>query len=86
MNPENAAEYLRKNGYDGLYYPDDEGCGCELDNLELCGESCIRCVPGYNDPNIARQHGLDFWIQPVKPEKPENPAPHSLHSPWCADG
>jgi len=32
--------YLRKNGYDGLYA---EECGCCLDDLMPCGECCDNC-------------------------------------------
>ena len=38
-------EYLIKNGYDGLY--NDNGCGCEFD--DLAPGSCLGdcCEPGH---------------------------------------
>lgn len=40
--------YLRTNGFNGLY-KSDEGCACELNDLCLCGfyESPVDCKPGY---------------------------------------
>lgn len=38
-------EYLTKNGYGGLRF--DE-CGCFLDDLIPCGESCEHCEPAYS--------------------------------------
>jgi hypothetical protein len=35
--------YLQDHGYDGLYYED---CGCFIDDLIPCGESCEYCKPG----------------------------------------
>ena len=37
-------QYLKDNGYDGLYY--DE-CGCSLDNLMPCGCEKDECKPGH---------------------------------------
>lgn len=41
-----VAEWLRANGYDGLYCP-HEPCGCEVDDLGPCGEICLDCEPGH---------------------------------------
>ena len=38
-------EYLKANGYDGLY--NYVGCGCALDDLDACGEISPCCEPGY---------------------------------------
>lgn len=41
-------EYLIANGYQGLAYCEDyDGCGCGLDDLIACGESCHNCKPAY---------------------------------------
>jgi len=39
-------EYLKANGYDGLYH--DE-CGCFLDDLAPCDRP-LNCKPGYKSP------------------------------------
>lgn len=38
------AEWLARNGYDGLY--DGEGCGCRRDELMPCGEPKPDCIAG----------------------------------------
>lgn len=39
-------EYLKTNGYDGLYNP--ETCACEVDALMPCDEPSMgECSPGY---------------------------------------
>ncbi len=38
-------KYLRDNGYDGLYNPDDE-CGCLINDLAPCGEMNEECRAG----------------------------------------
>lgn len=37
-------EYLKANGFTGLY---SEGCGCTIDDLAPCGEMGFDCVAGY---------------------------------------
>lgn len=40
--------WLTEHGYDGLAYCDDwDGCGCGLDDLISCGESCHNCQPAH---------------------------------------
>ena len=39
-----VAEWLVKNGFDGLC---SENCGCPLDDLMCCGLACDSCKPGY---------------------------------------
>lgn len=41
-----VADYLKNNGYDGLYNSDAE-CGCDLDELMPCEGSPDSCQPGY---------------------------------------
>lgn len=39
-------DWLKKNGFDGLYYGTE--CACCVDDLNPCGEDCIEdCVPGF---------------------------------------
>jgi hypothetical protein len=65
------ADWLKKNGYDGLYCLEDE-CGCLSDDLVPCGNDvdCVFdcCVPGFK-----RKAGPDSeydWIVGPK-EEPE---------------
>lgn len=39
-------DYLVRNGYDGLFTPDDD-CGCDVDALAPCGEPYFDCAAGY---------------------------------------
>jgi hypothetical protein len=41
-------EYLRQEGFDGLYHPGD--CACVLDKLMECGSYPGECMPGYLQP------------------------------------
>lgn len=41
-----VADYLKANGYDGLYNGDAE-CGCDLDDLMPCEGNPCCCQPGY---------------------------------------
>jgi hypothetical protein len=36
--------YLKENGYDGLY---DYMCGCTINGLGDCDNYCLSCVPAY---------------------------------------
>ena len=40
-----VAEWLGKNGYDGLFVPGE--CACKNDELFPCGETYANCEPGY---------------------------------------
>jgi hypothetical protein len=51
-------EYLRSNGFDGLYNP-NEDCGCQISDLMPCDEGCCNCIPGYK---IMVFPGFDFRI------------------------
>jgi hypothetical protein len=37
-------QYLKKNGYDGLCNMD---CGCGINELNVCSEINIDCIPAY---------------------------------------
>ena len=43
-----VAEWLRDNGYDGLFY--DEGCACSVDDLFPCDNANRYCEAGYKEP------------------------------------
>lgn len=58
-------DWLKKNGYDGLYQLGE--CSCSLNDLFPCGELYVDCKAGYInevDPEI----GYDFFIGP-EPDK-----------------
>lgn len=65
-------EYLKENGYDGLY---DDHCCCELDDLMPCGEPelFIDCKAGYKRKPTQEEMdamGLDdtnWFISETKP-------------------
>jgi len=41
--------WLKENGYDGLYYPDE--CACTIHDLMPChGSQACDCEPGYEHP------------------------------------
>lgn len=40
-----VTDYLKTNGYDGLYNEDE--CGCLLDDLAPCWDCTFDCRPGY---------------------------------------
>lgn len=42
-----VVDYLKANGYDGLYCYDAE-CGCVLDDLAPCCDYICACEPAYN--------------------------------------
>ena len=71
-------EYLKTNGFDGLYSPGE--CSCEVDDLGPCGQVCLECESGYktdcsgclqNDvcPYGYEQDGFDFCIGPKRQAK-----------------
>lgn len=43
-------KYLIENEYDGLMNDNGE-CGCELSDLEPCGEMSSRCKAAYKHPS-----------------------------------
>ena len=57
-------EGLKRNGYDGLFYPGE--CACLLDDLAPCDEDPLRCEPGVKrdcDGDCARDHGGTWHIE-----------------------
>lgn len=56
-------EYLKKNGYDGLYNDD---CGCALDDLIPCCDNIETCMAGVKGKN-----GEEDWI--IRPRVDKTP-------------
>ena len=55
-------QYLRAQGYDGLYN-DDVGCACLPDDLAPCESDCLDCKPGYRHAGDCE---FDFYIRAWK--------------------
>lgn len=53
---EKVIEYLKKNGYDGLYY--DNECGCELKDLMSCNSEIEQCEPGYMQISLEEENEI----------------------------
>ena len=66
-------QYLKDNGYDGLWNP-DVNCGCAVDDLFPCsGDNggIIDCEPGYRVPcdgNCDWGGECEFHIVPKRPK------------------
>ena len=58
-----VTEYLKANGYDGLYNEYAE-CACDLSHLCPCGESMYECIPGYKTKDPEGEY--DFLITDTK--------------------
>jgi hypothetical protein len=56
-------QYLRENGFDGLYLQDE--CACAVDDLAPCDGPTIDCTAGYRAPCDCGEH--DFHIQELRP-------------------
>ncbi len=57
-------QYLRQNGYDGLYNENGE-CACKTDGLVPCEQIGDDCCAGYLAPCDCGDH--DWHIQEEKP-------------------
>lgn len=72
-----VAEYLKKNGYDGLY---QDECGCPTDRLMPCnGESIETCTSGYRHklpcidcPSLCDDDGYGGYAICTHPTKSES--------------
>lgn len=67
-----VADHLRANGFGGLVQPDEE-CGCELDDLQPCGESFASCLPGYK--HLTPDNDEHDWI--ISTDKDWKPEEHT---------
>ena len=63
MNVEDiVVEWLRQNGYDGIY---SDECGCAIEDFAPCGEMCLDGAPGHKVPCDC-ENGCDYHIVPKK--------------------
>jgi hypothetical protein len=54
-------EYLKQNGFDGLYSPGE--CGCSIEDLNPCGSDCIlACLPGIRKESTSDEY--DYMVGP----------------------
>lgn len=51
-------DYLKENGYDGLYNPDVE-CGCFINDLVPCCERFDECMPGMKQKMMFEGEEID---------------------------
>ena len=58
-------QYLRTNGFDGLF--SEVECACGIDDLVPCDGPCDRCRPGYRVPCPPDCGEHEFHIQREKP-------------------
>ena len=56
-------EYLKKNGFDGLYHPD--GCGCLIGGLFPCECDPGDCLPGYKQMHDEDAAIRDWIVGPT---------------------
>lgn len=55
-------EYLKANGYDGLYNDVGE-CGCEIGDLFTCGFTEYTCEPAHKEkPDPDGEFGDAEWV------------------------
>lgn len=50
--------WLKENGYDGIYSPGE--CACKIGDLMPCGTDASECEPGYQHPG---DEDADFYIK-----------------------
>ncbi len=65
-------DYLRENGYDGLFSADLE-CSCELGDLAPCGDMQGDCAAGYKRVLTAPEGDLDAGDWVIQLEKVAQP-------------
>ena len=56
-------DYLKANGFDGLFYPGE--CSCVIGDLQPCGLTMLDCEPGNKMPCKCGQ-ACDFDIGILK--------------------
>lgn len=61
--------YLKENGYDGLYHNGE--CGCELGDICPCEEIQLDCRPGYRVDSPV-DHEYNWYICKSKDAEPWN--------------
>lgn len=76
-------EYLKAQGFDGLY--NEFECGCEIKDLMPCSEPDVNCSPGYKKSCCGEDciYGDQDTAWHIVAEKPEPEKPVT----WtCCDG
>ena len=65
---EMVAEWLKQNGYDGLYNEDGD-CACLIDDLVPCDGPCDNCLSGYKH-KCPPGHEFDYLVtaSPLPPK------------------
>ena len=65
-------QWLRDEGYDGIYNPDGD-CGCALEDFMPCIDEIHECKPGYKKMGCPPDCGLGckFHIVEEKPDVPK---------------
>jgi len=58
-------DFLKQNGYDGLYNPDSE-CACLVSDLAPCDEMTDSCEAGYKTDGCTCGEECDFHINARK--------------------
>jgi hypothetical protein len=68
-----VADSLRASGHSGLVAPEG-ACGCELDDLQPCGQDFAQCMPGYKhmDPQRPGEWGIFLKPEPPTQEQFDN--------------
>lgn len=61
-------QYLKKNGFDGLFNANGE-CACHVDALCPCDGCFAECEPGYRVEGCDCGQGCDYHIVREKPTK-----------------
>ena len=59
-------QYLKENGYDGLYCENE--CGCGIEDLAPCDGPIHSCRPGYK-VSCKCGEGCNFHIAPLTEEQ-----------------
>lgn len=68
---EKEASWLKRHGFDGLYFPGE--CACKRDDLYLCGERQDGCKPGHLMPCPPDCSEHDWHIGKLPAPRPPEP-------------
>lgn len=61
-------QYLKKNGFDGLFNVNGE-CACSIESLAPCDGYMAECEPGYLVEGCTCGQGCEYHIVRDKPRK-----------------
>ena len=55
-------QWLKANGYDGLYCVEGDVCGCRADDMAIrCDGIYLDCQPGYEGPDPSNEGGWSIY-------------------------